>query len=96
MILNSGNLLIMDRGRSQTTLTRFWLFLTSYPPVSTFPMVRKLTKNAHFWTTYLPCLVNVVCERPLILEVRNQKYNSFATIRNYIPVGKLEASTAYP
>ena len=31
------------RGRSQTMLTRFWLFLT----------------------TYLPHLVNVVCERPL-------------------------------
>ena len=26
-----------------------------------------LTKSGHFWTTYLPCLVNVVCERPLML-----------------------------
>ena len=24
------------RGRSQTTLTRFWLFLTTYPPPLTF------------------------------------------------------------
>ena len=23
-----------------------------------------LTKSEHFWTTYLPCLVNVVCEQP--------------------------------
>ena len=33
---DQGNLL---RGRSQTTLTRFWLFLTTYPPALTFSMV---------------------------------------------------------
>ena len=27
------------RGRSQTTLTRFWLFLTTYPPALTFSTV---------------------------------------------------------
>ena len=57
-------------GRSQTTLTRFWLFLTTYPPVLTFQM--GWTKNAHFWTTYLPHLVNVVCERPLFWDVSKQ------------------------
>ena len=29
----------MLRGRSQATLTRFWLFLTTYPPALTFSMV---------------------------------------------------------
>ena len=29
-----------------------------------------LTKNGHFWTTYLPRLVNVVCERPLIFSFK--------------------------
>ena len=64
------------RGRSQTTLTRFWVFLTTYPPVLTFSMVWKLTKSGHFWTTYLPRLVNVVCERPqtpLPLEIHIHK-----------------------
>ena len=45
------------RGGSQTMLTKFWLLMASYLP--------SLTKCGHFWTTYLPCLVNVVCERPL-------------------------------
>jgi hypothetical protein len=27
------------RGRSQTTLTRFWLFLTTYPPPLTFSIL---------------------------------------------------------
>ena len=53
-------------GRSQTTLTRFWIFLTTYPPALTFSMVWTLTKSGHFSTTYLPRLVNVVCERPPI------------------------------
>ena len=53
------------RGRSQTTLTRFWYFLTTYPPALTFSMVWMLTKSVHFKTTYLPRLENVVCERHL-------------------------------
>ena len=54
------------RGRSQTTLTRFWLFfLTTYPPALTVSIGRTLTKRGNFWTPYLPRLVNVVCERPL-------------------------------
>ena len=53
------------RGRSQTTFTGFWLFLTTYPPAFTFSMVWTLTKSGHFWTIYLPWLVYVVCERPI-------------------------------
>ena len=60
---------LWPRGRSQITLTRFWVFLNTYPPALTFSMVWMLTKSGHFWTTYLPCLVNEVCERPLILEL---------------------------
>ena len=52
------------RCRSQTTLTRFWLFLTTYPPPLTFSTLWTLTKIQHFWTTYSPSLVNIVCERP--------------------------------
>ena len=58
------------KGRSQTTLTRFSVFLTTYPPALTFSIVWTLTKSGYFWTTYLPRLVNVVCERPL----RHQPY----------------------
>ena len=43
-----------------------WLFLTTYPPALTFSMVWTLTNSGYFWTTYLPGLVNVVCERPPI------------------------------
>ena len=52
------------RGRSQTMLTIFWLFLTTYPPALTFSMVWTLTKCGHFWTSYLPCLVNVIVNVP--------------------------------
>ena len=67
---------IVLRGRSQTTLTRFWLFLTTYPPMLTFSMVWTLTKSGHFWTTYLPRLVNVVCERSLTVDYwkKSEKY----------------------
>ena len=33
------------RGCSQTTLTRFWIFLTTYPPALIFSMVWTLTKS---------------------------------------------------
>ena len=68
---------IVLRGRSQTTFTRFWLFLTTYPPIApmlTFSMAWTLTKSGHFWTTYLPRHVNVVCERPLNTMLLVQKY----------------------
>ena len=37
---------------------------TTHPPL-TFSMVWMLTESGHFWTTYLPRLVNLVGERPL-------------------------------
>ena len=36
------------RGHSQTTLTRYWLFLTTYPPALTFSMAQTLTKSEYF------------------------------------------------
>jgi hypothetical protein len=54
------------RGRSQTMLPIFWLFLTTYPPALTFSMVWKLTKSGHFWTTYLPTLS---CKRNLWMTI---------------------------
>ena len=35
----NGREVIFIGGRSQTTLTRFWLFLATYPPTLTFSMV---------------------------------------------------------
>ena len=49
------------RGRSQTTLTRFWLFFDHLPPfVYTFYLI----KFDIFWlvSTYPPLVVNVFCE----------------------------------
>ena len=43
----------------------FGFFLTTYPPPLTFSMVWTLTKSGRFWTTYLPRLVNVICEQTL-------------------------------
>ena len=56
------------RGRSQTTFKRFWLFLTTYPLVFTLSMFL-VYKKWTFWTTYLPSLVNIVCERPLTFSL---------------------------
>ena len=36
------------------------------PTPLTFSTLKMLTKSQHFWTTYPPPLVNIVCERPLI------------------------------
>ena len=43
---------IYIRGRSQTTLTRLCLFLTTYPPPLTFSTLWTLTKSQHILTTY--------------------------------------------
>ena len=53
-------------GRSQTTLTRFWLFWPPTPLCWPIFSLWTLTKSQHFKTTYPPPLVNVVCERTLI------------------------------
>ena len=41
-------------------------FSFSWPPTPLRWHFHALTKSGHFWTTYLPCLVSVVCERPLM------------------------------
>ena len=54
------------RGHSQTTtLTRFWLFLTTYPTPLIFYMVWTLTKSGHFWTTYPRNLPTSSCKSSL-------------------------------
>ena len=55
---------------SQTTLTSFCLFLTTYPP-------RTLTKNRHFLTNYLPLLVNIVCEQQSVNLFLDFNKNTF-------------------
>ena len=44
----------------------FNFFLTTYPPCVDIFYGMNVDSNGHFWTTYLPRLVNVVCERPLV------------------------------
>ena len=59
----------LTRGRSQTTFTDFWPFLTPLPPWLT----SLLNKICHIYLVTLtfdkppppPMAVNVVCERPL-------------------------------
>ena len=46
-------------------------FLTTYPPAFTFLWYERWQKNGHFKTTYLPCLVNVVCEWPQEWNLQN-------------------------
>ena len=54
------------RGRSQSTLTIFILaFFDHLPPCVDIFYGMDVEKNEHFMTTYLPRLVNVVCEWPL-------------------------------
>ena len=60
-------------GRSQTTLTRFCLFLTTYPPALTFCMVWTLTRSGHFKTTSY--LVNVVCKQNPMLKIPSETYS---------------------
>jgi hypothetical protein len=98
-----GNMYYKVGGRSQTTLTRFWIFLTTYPPALTFSLVRilrMLTKSGHFWTTYLPRLANVVCERPLVLlTIKDMNVDGSGTrIRRnaLIRPGLLGTSIGYP
>ena len=49
------------------------LFLTIYPPPLTFSTLSTLKKCQHFWTTYPPLLVNVVCEWPLSCAASSMK-----------------------
>ena len=61
------------RGRSQTTLTRFWLFFDHLPPFVDIFYGINVDKCGHFWTTYRPRLVNVVFEGPLITPMLLKK-----------------------
>ena len=56
--------IFFKKGLFTNYVDKILAFLTTYPPALTFSMVWTLTKSGHFWTTYLPRLVNVVCELP--------------------------------
>ena len=45
----------------------YFNFFYHLPPSSTSFNLYTLTKSRHFCTTYPPCHVNVVCERPIML-----------------------------
>ena len=83
---NTGE--FVERGRSQTTLTRFCLVLTTYSPALTISMVWTLTNSGHFWTTYLPRLVNVDCERPPKLTSKQPYRVTWMTVCRYEGEGK--------
>ena len=59
-----------------STLISFWLFLT---PLRWHFLPYK---SQHFWTTYPPPLVNVVCERPL--SARTPDHTNKQTIWTYL------------
>ena len=54
-------------GNSQTTLTSFWVFLTTYPHYVDMFYLITVDKKSTF-LDYPLLLVNVVCERPLIVK----------------------------
>ena len=72
------------RGRSQNMLTRFWFYSTTYRPALTIVIVWTLTKSGHFKTTYLPRLVNIVCERPLIWPKKEWKINEINNFLSFV------------
>ena len=53
-----------QKGSFTNYVDKILAFLTTYPPLLTFPTLWTMTKSGHFWTTYSSPLVNVVCERP--------------------------------
>ena len=52
------------RGRSQTTLTRFWLFFDHLPPFVDIFYLMNVDKKSTFLDHLPPLLVDIVCERP--------------------------------
>ena len=56
--LNPTQLFSYLRGRSQTTLTRFWPFLTTYLPIfdigEGIPLLLKKKKSAYRWHSHYP------------------------------------------
>ena len=79
------------KGHSQTTLTRFWLFLTNYPHCVDIFYGMNVDKKWTFWITYLPRLVNVVCERPLkyakclhLIQILNDSLITNAKLKKFL------------
>ena len=65
LICNSSWWKSRSKGSFTIYIDKILAFLTTYSFALTFSMVLwTLTKSGHFLTTYLPRLVNVVCERP--------------------------------
>ena len=64
----------ISKGTFFNYVDKILAFFNTYPldPL-TFSSLSELTKSQHFWTTYPPLLVNVVCERPKTLESREEK-----------------------
>ena len=63
-------------------LARFCPLLTTYPPsveiYEGIPLLRENLHTADFSsTTYLPCLVNVVCECSITHAVHSVKFDDF-------------------
>ena len=56
-------------GSFKNYVDKFWAFFEHLLTPLTFSTLWTLTKNRHFLTTYPSPLVNVVCERPLIIVV---------------------------
>ena len=57
------------KGAFTNYVDKFLAFFDHLPPyVDIFYPIFLDKKYIHFWTTYPPLLVNVVCERPLTFE----------------------------
>ena len=50
------------------------VFFDHLPPCVDNLYVMNVDKNGHFKTTYLPRLINVVCERPLYVFAKSTRY----------------------
>ena len=55
----------MDKGAFTNYVDKFLAFFDHLPPCVDIFYLINVDKIRHFWTTYPPSLVNVVCERPL-------------------------------
>ena len=73
-IWQNGNLylvpvLILGKGAFTNYIYKIWLFLTTYSLRLHFYGI-KVYKKLIFLTTYPPPLVNVVCERPPVFDIK--------------------------
>ena len=71
-LLSNQKYFDLGQGPFTNYVDNFLAFLATYPKTTyltplTFSTLINLTKSQLFWTTYPSLLVNVVCERPLIL-----------------------------